>query len=102
MKSLFINIKIYTLLFFAMLIQGCAGSAYKWDQARQIREGMSHQELAAIMGSPYQVRVNEDGQQLWQWVYVDLYGLSGGTRTLNVAVKDGKVFKAPAIPDSFK
>lgn len=102
MRTSLKKISILAIIYTTLLLQGCAGSAFKWDQARQIREGMSHQELTAIMGSPYQVRVNEDGQQLWQWVYVDLYGLSGGTRTLNVAVKDGKVFKAPAIPDSFK
>lgn len=80
----------------------CAGTAFKWEQARQIKDGMSVQELSAIMGQPYQVRVDADGQQLLQWVHVDLYGVSGGTRTLNVPIKDGKVIKAPVIPESFR
>jgi len=94
--------KAMCMLVLSVLIAGCAGTSFKWDQARQIRDGMSEKELVSIMGSPYQVRVGEDGQQLWQWVHVDLYGFSGGTKTLNVQVKDGKVVKAPAIPESFK
>lgn len=99
-----LKMKKIKYLFIASIIaiSGCAGSPFKWDQARLIKEGMSEKELSEIMGSPYQVRVDATGQQLWQWVQVDLYGVSGGTRTLNVPIKDGKVLQAPVIPESFK
>lgn len=84
------------------VLASCAGTSFKWDQARQVREGMTEKELTAVMGTPYQVRVDANGQQLWQWIYVDLYGLTGGTRTLNITMKDGVVLKTPAIPESFK
>lgn len=92
----------YLFIASIFIMCGCAGTPFKWDQARLIKDGMSEKELSTIMGAPYQVKVDETGQQLWQWVQVDLYGISGGTRTLNVALKNGVVVKAPAIPDSFK
>jgi hypothetical protein len=58
--------------------------------------------LTALMGAPYQVRVDATGQQLWQWVHVDLYGIGGGTRTLNIQVQNGVVIQTPSIPESFK
>jgi outer membrane protein assembly factor BamE (lipoprotein component of BamABCDE complex) len=94
--------KILTLLATLALAAGCAGTGFKWDQARKVKEGMTEKELTAVMGSPYQVRVDATGQQLWQWVYVDLYGVAGGTRTLNITMKDGVVLKTPVIPEAFK
>lgn len=85
-----------------IIIHGCAGTSFKWDDARKIKEGMTTDQLTRLMGQPYVVRVDEEGKQLWQWVYVDLYSVAGGTRTLNISMRDGKVIKAPVIPDSFK
>ena len=91
----------YLFITLIFVIFGCAGTTFKWDQARLIKEGMSEKELSTTMGPPYQVKVDETGQQLWQWVYADLYGISGGTRTFSVALRNGVVVKAPAIPESF-
>lgn len=95
--------KTLSALFAALiLLGGCAGTGFKWDQARQVKEGMTEKDLTDLMGSPYQVRADAAGQQLWQWVYVDLYGVAGGTRTLNITMKDGVVLMTPVIPESFK
>lgn len=85
-----------------LILAACAGTNFKWDQARQIKPGMSDTELVKLMGPPYMVRVGANGEQLYQWVYADLYGISGGTRVLNVSLKENKVVTAPVIPDAFK
>ncbi len=85
----------------AAILCGCAGTPFKWDNARQIKDGMTEEEVVALMGSPYMVKTNPKGQ-LWVWTYADLYGISGGTRTLSLEMVDGKVVKAPDVPKAFK
>jgi hypothetical protein len=77
---------------------GGSGSI-KWDDARQLRVGMTESELTAKMGTPYSVTSKSDGTEIWVWVNVDLLM---GTQTMSVIIKDGKVVTVPKIPDSFR
>jgi hypothetical protein len=82
-----------------VLAAGCAGTAFKWDDARKITEGMTTAEVERLVGPPNTIK-SADGLLIYVWVYVN--GLNGTTRTLRVDFKDGKVVAAPPIPDSFK
>lgn len=85
-----------TLLAF---LAACAGTAFKWDDARKIEEGMTTSQVTQIVGTPNTVSARGDTLR-YVWVWVN--GLSGQTRTLVVDFKDGKVIKAPPIPAEFK
>lgn len=81
----------------AMLISACAGTPFEWDAARKIKSGMAINEVTSLVGTPNNVRAQGDTVR-YVWVYVDSFH---GSRTLAVEFKDGKVIKAPPIPDSF-
>ena len=80
------------------LITGCAGTSSKWEQARQIKEGMTEAEVTQLMGAPYLVKSTQDGV-VWVWSHADAFA---GARSVSLVIKDGKVTKAPAIPEAFK
>jgi outer membrane protein assembly factor BamE (lipoprotein component of BamABCDE complex) len=82
----------------AFLLGGCAGTPFKWDQARQIKPGMTQAEVTALVGEPNSVHAQGDSL-IYVWVYVNSFT---GTRTLRLTFRDGKVIDAPPIPDEFK
>ncbi len=79
------------------LVAGCAGTPFEWNAARKIKDGMTTNEVTALVGPPNNVRAQGDAIR-YVWVYVDAFQ---GSRTLVVEFKDNKVIKAPPIPDSF-
>lgn len=81
-----------------LILSACAGTPFKWDQARQIKEGMTTNEVTAIMGSPTSVTSRSDSL-IYVWVHVN--GLTAATRSMSVVFKDGKVREAPQIPDTY-
>lgn len=90
---------IYMLSVLA-LCAGCAGTAFKWADARRIEAGMSKADVTAMVGAPNRVATipNDGTRYVWVWVNT----LSGSTRTLVVDFdKSGRVIKAPPIPDEF-
>lgn len=82
----------------ALLIAGCAGTKFSYDQARKVQVGMSENEVVSIMGKPYSVISRPDGQ-VWVWSYAN--GISGKSRAISFLLKDGQVVKTPSIPQSF-
>lgn len=86
-------------LLIAALVASCAGTSFDWDQARQIKPGMTERQLVDLMGPPYMVRSGPEGQT-WIWSSVNM--MASGVRTLSVVIKDGAVVQAPSIPESFR
>jgi outer membrane protein assembly factor BamE (lipoprotein component of BamABCDE complex) len=92
--------KFLTAVAIALTLTGCAGSGkIKWDNARQVKAGMTQAEVTELMGKPYQVTAKGDGIQTWVWVYVN--GMTGSSQSAALNFKDGKVIKAFEVPDSF-
>ena len=91
--------KIIIILLISFLFFSCAGTHFKWDDARKIKEGMTIEEVTGIMGRP--VRVVASGDVIrYIWVYVE--GLTYATKSLSIDFKDDKVVKVPPIPKSFQ
>lgn len=88
--------KVVLLAFLAMLT-ACAGTNFTWKSARQVQPGMSETEVTNLLGKPYMVRSMGD-KVSYIWSYADL---AFGNKTLAIDFKDGKVIKAPPIPESF-
>lgn len=76
------------------LITACAGTPLDWDQARQIKAGMTEHEVTALMGDPCAVS-SGNGMQRWVWSYSSAFS---GLRVVSITIKDGKVVEAPNIP----
>lgn len=71
---------------------------FKWDNARQVKVGMTTDEVVQLMGKPRMV-ASRDGTVIYVWSYV---GLGFSHRSLRVDFKGGKVIATPEIPDEFK
>jgi len=82
----------------ALLITGCAGTKFSYDQARKVQVGMSESKVVSIMGKPYSVISRPDGQ-VWVWSYAN--GMSGKNRAVSFLLKEGQVVKTPNIPQIF-
>lgn len=81
------------------LLAGCAGSNFSYDNARQVRVGMTEAELTALMGRPYSVSARGD-EQMWIWSRANAF--TGSSRAVSFKLKDGRVIEVPSIPSSFK
>lgn len=90
------NVLIVSLL--AACLAGCAGTKFDFDQARQVKVGMTKQEVETLMGRPYMVTTKGE-QELWTWSYAN--GMTGTSRAVTFTFKDDKVVGVPKIPDSF-
>ena len=93
--------KLYFILISAFVVfaAGCAGTPFKWDNARKVHVGMTKEEVTKIMGKPYSVSSTSDGTEKWVWVFATGWGSS---RSFRVDFKDDIVIEVPKIPDSFK
>lgn len=84
----------------AILLSGCAGSKINWDSARQVKEGMTQEEVVGLMGSPRTVYARNDGIQRYVWVYVNV--MTGTTQSASLDFdKDGRALKGFNVPPSF-
>jgi hypothetical protein len=87
---------LITLL--TLALTACAGSgSIKWDDARQIKIGMTGKEVTKLMGTPYQIQgIGE--RDRWVWVNVVAFG---GAEKMTAEFKDGVVVEVPRVPESF-
>ncbi|WP_162788092.1 hypothetical protein [Chromobacterium haemolyticum] len=82
----------------SLALTACAGTPFKWDSARQIKQGMTTEEVTKLMGAPYSV-VSREGVIRYIWVDV---GAFSGSKSVAVDFKDGRAVSAPPIPEEFK
>lgn len=83
----------------ALVLSGCAGTSFTYDEARKVKVGMTEDQVTQIMGPPYSVVSRADGQ-MWVWSHAN--GMTGASRVISFRMLDGKVVEVPTIPASFK
>lgn len=84
-----------------IILSGCAGTPFKWADARTIEAGMTKSEVTARLGAPNRVATIPNDVTRYVWVWVNT--MAGTTRTLAIDFdKSGRVIKAPPIPDEFQ
>lgn len=94
-KQLFLSIAILA----CAALSACAGSGtIKWDHARQVKAGMTQQEVVGLMGKPYSVASNPDGSVKLIWVNATAWG---GASSAVMTFKDGKAIDSFHVPDDF-
>ncbi|MBK5400513.1 outer membrane protein assembly factor BamE [Pseudomonas sp. TH39(2020)] len=82
-----------------LVLSGCAGTDFSYDEARKVKIGMTEDQVTQIMGPPYSVVSRADGQ-MWIWSHAN--GMTGASRVISFRMVDGKVVEVPPIPSSFK
>ena len=92
------NNLVLALLLVCTLVAGCAGTQFKWSDARKIKTGMTTDEVTQLLGEPNGI-VSRDGILIYSWSYISL---ASGSRAIRIEFKDNKVTEAPAVPNSFK
>jgi hypothetical protein len=78
-------------------LTACAGNSVVWNQARQLKVGMTEKEVTEVMGRPYQAG-GVDKEETYRWVWVDV-DLKTGSQTISAEFKHGTVVSIPFIPD---
>jgi len=91
--------KLVPIIVAVALLAACAGTPFKWSQARKIAPGMTVSEVTQLMGSPTEVIATGD---IVSYIWVFANGMTGSSRSLRVDFRNGKAISAPPIPASFK
>jgi outer membrane protein assembly factor BamE (lipoprotein component of BamABCDE complex) len=81
-----------------LLIVACAGTPFKWDDARRVQIGMTQAEVKGILGKPYSV-ATQNGNVIYVWSHANAFG---GHRVLRIDFRGGVVIAAPEIPEDWK
>lgn len=81
------------MLAFLMFV-GCAGTRFTWDQARQLKTGMTKPQVLAVMGEPY-LKTYSAGNEKWIWSHSDFLG---DTKAVSILFADDTVTSVPPIP----
>ena len=93
------RIKVLLVAVVVALLTACAGTKFSFDQARQVKVGMSEAEVTELMCKPYMIKSQGD-TQIWIWSHAN--GMTGGSQMISFEMKAGKVESVPTIPASFK
>lgn len=93
--------KIAIALLTAGILSGCmsVGTKIDWNNARQVKDGMTKEQVVKLMGQPHTVAARADGSQRFVWVYVSTF--SGSQTAALDFDAEGRVKKAFTVPDSF-
>lgn len=91
--------KVVATAVLALVLSGCAGTSFSYDDARKVQIGMTEEQVTQIMGPPYSVVSRADGQ-MWVWSHAN--GMTGASKVISFRMVDGKVVEVPTIPASFK
>jgi hypothetical protein len=87
-----------SILLAVSLLSACAGTQFKWSDARKINAGMASEEVIQIMGQPNGI-YSREGKLIYSWYSASLIN---GNKAIRIEFKDNKVTEAPAVPSSFK
>ena len=80
-----------------LCLGGCYGTRFSYDEARQVQVGMTDEQVIDIMGNPYQIRSQLNGEQ---WLYHYVNGFTMGSKSVSFWIKDGKVTVIPNISNA--
>ena len=91
--------RLASIVLLCAVLSACAGSgSINWNNARMVKDGMTINEVTALMGKPYMIQTVGNGEVKYFWVHTNLLT---GSESAHMTFKDGKLLKAPEIPASF-
>lgn len=71
----------------AIVLSGCAGTRFDWDDAARVHEGMTEPQVIAVLGKPYS-RAQSGNRVVLMWSYASAFG-SG--RAVSYTLVNGRV-----------
>ena len=74
------------------------GTPVDWEKVREVKVGMTANELRQRLGEPYQITSRGD-TEIWAWVDVNRFSFS--RRSFSIILKDNAAISVPRVPDSF-
>ena len=82
--------KVLSILILTLSLASCSGSSVKTiEEVRQVKVGLTEMEILYLLGEPREIEV-EVGYEEWYYSYE---ANSRYNNTINIYIKDGKVFK---------
>jgi hypothetical protein len=90
--------RLATAVAFAVALSACAGTDFSFEQARQVKPGMTAQQVTEIMGKPYMVTTRGDSD-VWVWSHANVFS---GAQSVSFILRDGVVTSVPKLGESFK
>lgn len=79
-------------------LTGCAGTPFSWDKARQVKLGMTTQQVIDIMGQPTSATWRDNNTQVFVWIDSNAFT---GVKSFSVFFTDRKASSVPPIPDGY-
>jgi len=87
--------RVIPMLLLVAAISGCAGTNFDYDDARQVKIGMTEAQVLELMDKPYSVTQNGNSE-IWVWSRAN--GFTGSSRAVSFILRDGVVVGVPKIP----
>lgn len=70
-----------------VVLSGCAGTPFKWEDTAKVRNGMTEAEVIAILGQPY-ARSQSGNVTVLMWTFAHVFG---GAKAVSYRFVDGHV-----------
>ncbi len=84
---------VITVVAVMTAVSGCAGTNFRWEDTEKVKQGMTEEEVIAILGKPYS-RVQFENRTRLVWTYATLIG---GARAVAYTFVDGKMVVASMV-----
>jgi hypothetical protein len=93
-----------SLITSSLLLVGCAGKNFNWENASTVKLGDTGAEVNKKMGGkPYTVSASTvNGKVVEKYIWVFANGMTGSTKSVSFILTDGKVTGIPTITQSIK
>lgn len=85
--------KLSMLFSASLVLAGCAGTPFKWEDTEKIHNGMSESEVVAILGKPYS-RTQTGNLTILTWSNATA---CTGAKAVSYSLRDGRVVGATSI-----
>jgi hypothetical protein len=93
-----------SLITSSLLLVGCAGKNFNWENASTVKLGDTGAEVNKKMGGkPLTVSASTvNGKVVEKYIWVFANGMTGSTKSVSFILTDGKVTGIPTITQSIK
>lgn len=91
-------------IFSMMILNGCAGKSFTWNDASTVKLGDSGAEVIKKMqGKPYMITTSKvDGKIIEKYIWSFANGMTGSSKAVTFILTDNQVTSVPTITESIK
>lgn len=95
---------IIVLVVGMLVMNGCAGKSFTWNDAETVKVGDSAEiVLKKMKGKPYMIKAAKvDGKASEVWIWAFASGFTGTSKSVSFVLTDGIVTDVPTITENMK